>query len=461
MSRFLYEAFFIGGKEGLMLSLCAFLFISFSKRAGLGYLSKPLFASIFTLFLASLAAMSVPVTLGIREMITRMTGYVFGLFYLLSLGALFHSTGVELLGPFRKVADKRWFLIPGVYILSVIYLLPEMAGSSLYLVNIYSMSGESFNVFIGAGAGFSLALAASYLISRRFRMDIAGLFGLPQLLLFLSLIKLVTGGVRGFAEFSLIPSVQAGLKKLFHDLVHQTYVILMMPDHPLLSMTAWRRMGVLFSDTVALWFSLILMTIPLAIFLRSHFAEEVTVPPEVAAGAQRRRFIKSIRDERFLKSIPVFLFMVFIAGTWFVERSESSSSLYNPKPRPVISDGGKVTVPIRSPGEDLLDGALHKFVLNVNGGEMRLLAMKKPDGTLAVCLDACERCPAEGFAQAKEHVICLYCLSPRRSDTLGQPGGCNPIPLNALVTESDVMIEASEIAEKWGMVKTGKKKEGM
>lgn len=443
------------------MSLCAFLFISFSRRAGLGYLSKPLFAGIFTVFIASLAAMSIPVTLGMREMITRMTGYVFGLFYLFSLGVLFHNTGVELLGPFRKVADKRWFLIPGVYLLSVIYLLPDMAGSSLYLANIYSMSGESINVFIGAGAGFSLALVASYLISRRFRMDFARLFGLSQLLLSLSLIKLVSGGVRGFAEFSLIPSVQAGLKKLFHDIVHQAYVFLMMPDHPLLSMTAWRRMGILFSDTVALWFSLIIMTIPLSIFLRRHFAEEVTVPPEVPAGAPRRRFIKSIRDERFLKSIPVFLFMVFIAGTWFVERSESSSSLYNPKPRPVISEGGKVTIPIRSPGEDLLDGALHKFVLDVNGGEMRLLAMKKPDGTLAVCLDACERCPAEGFAQAKGHVICLYCLSPRRSDTLGQPGGCNPIPLNALVTESDVLIEASEIAEKWGMVKTGKKKEGM
>ena len=461
MSRFVGEAFFIGLKEGLKLSLCLFLLLSFFRGAGHDYLRKPLLAGVLAVFLASFAVMNVPVTLAFRDVIVLMIGYVFGIFYLVSLGALFQETGTDLLGPFKQVKEQKAFLIPLVFLLAVFYFAPDMAGSSLYTADLYAMAESRFLVFVAAGAGFLLSLATTMIGVRKIRVDVMRLFGLPQLLLFLALIKLIAGGVQGFAQLSLIPSVQAGLMKLIHDGIHQTFVFLMVPDHPILSVTAWNFIGILFGNTVGLWLSLILLVMPLMLFIHRHFAEAVPVPAEIRSGAPRRTFIKAVRDDRVLRSIPVFLFILFIAGTWFVQRGETSARLYDPKPTPVVAEGESLSIPLQSPGEDLLDGAIHKFAVTVDGEEMRILAMKKPDGTLAICLDACEICPPDGYAQGKEHVVCLYCRTPIPFETLGKPGGCNPIPLSALVTEKAVQIDVPDMVKKWRMMKSGATKEGV
>jgi hypothetical protein len=57
-------------------------------------------------------------------------------------------------------------------------------------------------------------------------------FALPQLLLFFAMVKLFGSGIKGITELSLIPSVQRGFMKFIHDFVHQTFVMLMVPDHP-------------------------------------------------------------------------------------------------------------------------------------------------------------------------------------------------------------------------------------
>lgn len=459
MSGFVLEALFIGLKEGAKLALCSFLLCSFFRSRGLDALKRPMTAAFAVVFLASFAVMRFPVTLELRDVIVRMTGYVFGVFYLLSLGALFHATGTDLLGPLARLFEKKSVLAPLAFILTVAYFTPDMAGSSLYVADLFSMAGRTLPVFVAAAAGFGVTLVPAYLLARRSTADVSGLFGFPQLILFLALVKLVAGGVRGFAGFSLIPSVQAGIMKLIHDVVHQTFVLALVPDHMILTTTAWQFIGVLFGSDAGLWLSLVVILLPLAVFVRKHFAEKIEVPAEIAAPARRRIFVKAMRDQRVLKSLPVLAFMVFIVALWFGERGESAGRLYLPDPRPLAAEGGLVKVPLETPADDLRDGAIHKYTVPVNGEQARLLIMKKPDGTLAVCLDACEICPPEGYGQAKEHVICVYCNTPIPFDTVGKPGGCNPIPLKALVTDKDVQLELAEIAEQWAAVKTGATKE--
>ncbi len=460
MSQFVNDAFFIGVKEGTKLSLCVFLLAAYFSRGGLTYLKKPLFAGIFAVFLASFAAFNIQAAFSVRDVIVKMIGYVFGLFYLFSLGALFHSAGEDNTSPFCRLLDKKIIHLAAVLILTVIYFVPDMAGSSLYLSDLFAMSGKKHSIFTAAGAGFAASLAASHFVSKKVRFDAARLLGLPQALLFLSLIKLVAGGVRGFAELSLIPSVQAGLMKLIHDAVHQTFVILMVPDHPVLSVTSWNVIAILFGTAAGLWLSLIIFTLPLILFIKRHFTERAEVPAGITTGAQRRKFLKSFRDDHILKALPIFAFLIFIAATWFVQRGETAAGLYNPEPKPLAVERGVVTIALHGPSEDLLDGSIHKYTVNANGEDVRLLIMKKPDGTLAVCLDACEICRPDGYGQAREHVICLYCNTPIPFDTLGKPGGCNPIPLSAIITEKEVKIGIREIADKRMKVKSGDAKEG-
>ena len=459
MNGFVLEALFIGSKEGAKLALCFFLLFPFIQAKRLDYLKRPLALAVIVVLGCSFAVMRMPVTPVLREMIIRMTGYVFGLFYLLSIGTLYHTTGTDMLGPLRKFGENKAVLGTAVFVLAGIYFVPDMAGASLYLADLSTMAGKTPPVLAAAAAGFCGALALGAVVIPRIKIDIPKLFGLPQLFLFAALIKLAAGGVHGFAELSLIPAVQAGLMKLVHDMVHQTFLLIMVPDHMILTATAWNFIGIFFGKMSGLLLSLVIMTAPLVIFLAKHFSEQIAVPLLITGAARRRIFVRAVRDQRMLKSIPVVLFLIYITATWFAQSGQAAARLYLPEPIPVVPEQGMLSLPLQSPGSELRDGAIHKFTVTIDGENARFLILKKPDGTLAVCLDACEICPPDGYGQAREHVVCTYCNTPIPFDTLGKPGGCNPIPLESLVTEKDVRIRITEIAEKWKKVKTGAAKE--
>lgn len=463
MSQFAPEALFIGVKEGLKLSLSLSLVLSYFRHAGLDHLRKPLFSCLAIVFAASFGVMNMTAGPEVRELAVKMIGYSFGLLYLASLGALFQATGTDLLGPLKGFVEKKVFLVPSVLLVTLVYSVPEMTGASLYVSDLSFMSGSRVLVLMLAGTGLAGSVLVFSVLARKLRtvFPLGALFGLPQVLLLLALLKLVAGGVQGFAELSLIPSVQAGLMKMIHDVVHQTLVMLMVPDHPILTTTTWNFIGILFGNTFGLWLSLIILVLPLFLFVQKHFSEVAAVPAQLQTGARRRLYIKSFRDTRLLRSIPVFAFLLVITLVWFMEKGETTSALYVPEPRPVAASGAELVIPLQSASEDLLDGRLHKFSIAVDGEVFRLLAVKKPDGTLSLCLDACEICQPDGYAQGREHVVCLYCKTPIPFETVGVPGGCNPIPLTALVTEKDVRVAVSEIAQKWRSVNSAKNREGI
>ncbi len=460
MNPFILEAFIIGAKEGAILICGALLVYYFIKGRQRGDLMKPLAAGLVVGMVAAVAAAIVqtPFSTEVRDLVVKMVGYVFGLFYLFSVAALFTVESRDIPRPLKTVFSKGAVVISFVFISGFMYSIPDLAGTSFYIKDLFIISGKNGAIPASSLAGFSAGAGLSLLVLKRLRAGIAALFDLPQILLFLALIKLLGGGVHGFAELSLIPSVQAGLMKLIHDVVHQTLILILIPDHPLLTMTARKYVGLLFGDGLAMWLSLVIITVPLILFIKRHFAENVAVPEELHKASARRRFIKSVRDDRVLKSIPIFLFMLVIMITWFAERGESLQRLYNPAPTPLAATGTTVVIPLRTPVENVLDGAIHKFSVTIDGEVIRLLLVKKQNGTLVVCLDACAVCPPEGYAQEKERVICLFCRTPIPVNTVGNPGGCNPIPLSALVTAEDVRVPVGELREKWTMIKSGEPK---
>ncbi len=460
MNRFVLEALVIGAKEGLKLSFCAFLVLSYLKQSGRQHLRPAFAAGLFAVFLASFAVMTLPVSPEVRDVIVRLIGYVFGLFFLFAIGALFHATGTDLLGPLAGIAQSRTFLVPVTTLLTILYFVPDMAGSSFFLGDSSLMSGAGREVYAAAGAGFAGILALAYGVSRRFRPDLSRLFDLPQVLLVLALVKLVAGGVQGFAELSLIPSVKAGLMKFVHDVVHQVFLLLLVPDHPVLSTTTWNFVGVLFGEAAGLWLSLLLLVLPLLLFMRKHFSAPIPVSADSQASARKRIRIKAVRDLRVQRALPVVVFLVFILGLWFHQKSETLDPLYLPDARPVVAEGGEVAIPLQSPLDDLRDGRAHKFVVTAGQKDVRILILKRPDGTLGVCLDACEICAPEGYGQAQEHVVCLYCKTPIPLAAVGSAGGCNPIPLYALVTDKEVRISLEELRKKSALIQSKQGAEG-
>ncbi len=455
MSLFIVEAAAAGAKEALKLGVVWLVFSSLlSSSAERGAL-KYFYLGMAVASLAVLSSFFISPGMEVKAALSKLTGYVFFLFFMSSLAVLFSGRF------FGRLAGKK-ALGPLTALLTVVYFSPDIIGSSMFVRELSLMREAYLRVYLSAAAGFFLPLLGLYFAVRGRRLPIRKFFEAGQFLLFLALVKLLAGGAGGFAELSLIPAVQRGVMKFVHDFVHQSFVMFMVPDHPLLRLTVWNFVAIFFGPNFAVSIALILILLPPAAYLYRSFTAPIEAPDdEATTGAGRRKFRAAVGAERRRKAAPVAAFMLVVAALWFSGLGERASALYVPAPKPVVEDKGMVVIPLSDPTMDLMDGRLHKFSLFKDGETIGLLVIRKPDGRLSVCLDACEICPPEGYGLSEDNVVCIYCLTPIPVHTLGRSGGCNPIPLEALITERDIRIDAGEISLKWKDVITGKTKEGI
>ncbi len=477
----IYEAYVIGFKEGFKIGIVWLVFYSYLVLNDRKTLIKPFYFGLFFVSLVSVISFFLPQGLIAKEYLSNVIAMSFAFFLILSAVALFHASGINLFRPLQKITlitqtsqksphppdnppsppsgSSRFDFSKGglggiiVFLFTLLFFAPDTIGSAFFLKKLAFMKGTELMTYTSAFIGLFIVIAIFFIIVKFYKSYwIGSFFDAPQLLLFLAIVKLLGSGIKGIAELSLIPSVQRGFMKFIHDFIHQTFVLLMVPDHPLLETTVWNFIGIFFGSNLASVASLIiLLFFPFMFIYHSLF--KPLPEPEVQTGAQKRKIMSLLLSNKRKKALPVIFFIGFIVIAWFSQSGETVSQLYKPKPRPVVVEKGIVMIPLNDPTMDLMDGALHKFSLMHQGEEVRIMIIKKSDNTLSVCLDACEICPPEGYGQREDHVVCIYCNTPIPIDTLGEAGGCNPIPLTAMIDERFVKIELNEILKKWGFVK--------
>ena len=110
--------------------------------------------------------------------------------------------------------------------------------------------------------------------------------------------------------------------------------------------------------------------------------------------------------------------------------------------REVTFTGGQVTIPIN----DISDGELHRYSANLDGKEVRFLVFKKPEGKVVTVLDACQICGPVGFYKSGNQIICKNCSAPINAQSMGQPGGCNPIPLKSSISSEQITISQADLS---------------
>lgn len=451
------EAVALGAKEALKLLLIWLLWAGYlhaSPRRGelLGWVMAGLTAAF--VICAGLTFTGQWAT--VKPVMTRLVGYVFFLFFLSSTVALF-------MPDFKRLGDvAASFAGPGLALIMLIFVIPDTLGATIFIADLSVMKGGVAGAYGSFALGFSLPFAVLALRPARLAGRLSGYIDAGQLLLLLAMIKLVVGGIRGLSEFSLIPTVQRGVMKFTHDLIHQTFVFLLVPDHPVLTLTTWKFIGVLFGPNFGLAVTISLLLGPALVYVYELVAARVAGVEEAHSGAQRRLLRAEARRLRFKKAISALVFVGVVIAFWVsASTSGEVSAVYNPAPKPVIDDKGVIALPLTDPTMDLRDGSIHKFAVLRNGKEVRFFVMKRPDGKLSACLDACEICPPEGYGQNADFVVCLFCRTPISTATLGKSGGCNPIPLKAEISESQVRISVSELDLRWSDVQSGKPKGGM
>ena len=279
--------------------------------------------------------------------------------------------------------------------------------------------------------------------------------------LFAALVALCLFASAFLIRLDLFSPLSMKVMKGTHDFVHQFMESVLIPDHLFVRPVIWSYIGFLFGKEVGFWGGMVIWFSPVLLVLGAIRLQQLPKVSHIRQGALRRKLLAQAMRQRNLRQvIPACALMVFAAAAY--QSRFPTVEYWDPKPVPVTaSAAGDIFLPLE--GEvDLKDGKLHKFLYKQGGSEARFFVLMTPSGELTVDLDACAICKPDGYGQAEGTVICYYCVTLIPLDTVGKPGGCNPVPIAFAEKADGIHIDGMTLINTWNSTvqSTAGKKEG-
>jgi high-affinity iron transporter len=295
-----------------------------------------------------------------------------------------------------------WF---GIFFFTFLMIFREGIETVIFLSAV-NLTTSGLLSFFGGVTGLILAvLFGIFFVRGSIRIDLGRFFKITGIVLLLFVVQLLIGGVHELSEGGLI------------DIGSREMAII----GPIVKNNALFLIGVL-------------MIPALMLIIPAKSKETV----EASSASERRLILGQRRRQRTwrISAALLSLFIVcFIAFDYVYGQTQTLSA-----PEPVSIQDGVVTIPVAK----VSDGDLHRFI--VPGTGVRFIVLKTDK--LHVAFDACEICGSQGYVQESGAIICLNCAADINPSTIGQGGGCNPIPLASQNKGGMIVIRASDLQKK-------------
>jgi hypothetical protein len=304
--------------------------------------------------------------------------------------------------------------------------------------------------------GYALAFAALAIEKR-----LPASFPISPSGMLLAVVALLLFSSSSLLRLDLFSPLSMKVMKGVHDFVHQFMESILIPDHLFVKPIVWKYIGFLFGKEVGFWGGMVIWFTPALLVVLAISSGRLPSVAHIRQGAERRKLLASaLRNQRLQLVMPIFSIAIFAAAAY--QSSFPSVEYWDPKPLAVTaSQAGEIIIPKKG-DINLEDGKLHKYLFKQGGQEARFFVLLTPEGELTVDLDACAICKPSGYGQAEGSVICYYCKTLIPLETVGKPGGCNPVPIAFSVKGDNVVIDGMTLINSWGATvqKTAPTKEG-
>jgi len=405
------EAFIITLREGVEAALIVGITLAYLAKIGRPELRKSVYAALAAAFLGSI---------GVALLLARtrwnqdvFEGWVMlaAAFFVVTMIVFMMKTGRKLKGQIEgKVGllagEDAWV---GLFLFVFLMVLREGVETVLILGAVTLNTSELLSF-----AGTLLGVAAAVLFGVMFvkgsvRINLQKFFRVTTVILFFIAAQLVISGLHELSENGALPSSRQEMAIIGPIVRNEMF-----------------------------FFVTILALAALMVLFEVKRREPAPVPN---SPAERRKAAWTARRERlWMASVyaSAFVFIVMVTAEFIYAKSVSALS---PATEVTFVDG-KVAIPLKL----IYDGDLHRFSAKENGVEVRFWLYQKPDGKIATVFDACEICGPVGFYKSSTGVVCKNCAAPINPQSVGMPGGCNPIPLKADVTSDAVIISEADVA---------------
>jgi len=407
------QAFIVTLREGVEAALIVGITLAYLAKIGRPELRKAVYSALVSAFLGSIAVAIFLSRTKFNEDIFEGWIMLAAAFFVITMIIFMMKTGRKLKGEIEgkvgMLAGKNaWF---GLFAFVFLMVLREGAETVLILSAV-SLNSTELLSFLGTLLGVVCAVVFGVMfVKGSVRVNLQKFFRVTTVILFFVAGQLIVSGLHELSENGVLPSSK------------QEMAII----GPIV------RNDIFFFVTI---FALAALMILFEVKRR----EPAAVP---ASPAERRKAAWSARRERlWMASVYAssFVFILLVTAEFIYAKSVSALS----PATEVTFVNGQVSISLK----EVYDGDLHRYQAKENGVEVRFWLYQKPDGKIATVLDACEICGAVGFYKRGGSVICKNCAAPINPQSVGMPGGCNPIPLKADVTADAVIIREADVAAR-------------
>jgi high-affinity iron transporter len=407
------EAFIVTLREGVEAALIVGITLAYLSKINRPELRKSVYAALISAFVGSL---------GVAALLSRtqwnqdiFEGWVMlaAAFFVVTMIIFMMKTGRKLKGEIEgKVGllagRNAWF---GLFAFVFLMVLREGVETVLILSAV-SLNSTELLSFMGTFLGVVAAVVFGVMfVKGSVRINLQKFFRVTTVILFFVAAQLVISGLHELSENGVLPS----------------------------SKTEMAIIGPIVRNDLFFFITILALAALMVLFeVKRREAEPLPV-----SAAERRKAVWSARRERlWMASVYAssFVFIVLVTAEFIYTKSVSALS----PATEVTFVNGQVSIPLTQ----VMDGDLHRFSAQDSGTTVRFWLYQKPDGKIATVLDACEICGAVGFYKGPNGVVCKNCAAPINPQSVGTPGGCNPVPLKAQVTSDAVIIQEADIAAK-------------
>jgi FTR1 family protein len=405
------QAFIVTLREGVEAALIVGITLVYLTKIGRPELRKSVYAALGTAFLGSI---------GVAVLLSRMRwnqdifeGWIMlaAAFFVVTMIVFMMKTGRRLKGQIEgKVGllageDARF----GLFLFVFLMVLREGVETVLILGAV-SLNSSELVSFFGTVLGVTAAIVFGVMfVKGSVRINLQKFFRVTTVILFFVAAQLIISGLHELSENGVLPSSKREMAIIGPIVRNDLF-----------------------------FFVTIFALAALMVLFEVKRREPVAVPQ---SSAERRKALWSARRERlWMASVYAssFLFIVLATAEFIYAKSVSALS----PAMDVTFVNGEVSIPLAQ----ISDGDLHRFQATESGTVVRFWLYQKPDGKVATVFDACEICGAVGFYKGPTGVVCKNCAAPINGQSVGMPGGCNPIPLKAEQTSDAVIIREAELA---------------
>jgi high-affinity iron transporter len=405
------QAFIVTLREGVEAALIVGITLAYLTKLGRTDLRRSVFAAIGAAFVGSIGVAILISRLHLNEDIVEGWVMLAAAFFVITMIIFMMRTGKKMKGEIESKLSSLASQSSRVGVFLFVFLMIMREGvETVLILSAVTLNSTELLGFLGTLLGVLAAVSFGVMfVKGSVRINLQKFFRVTTVILWFVAAQLIISGLHELSENGVLPSSKQEMA-LIGPIV---------------------RNDVFFFVTI---FALAALMILFELKSRQP-------APEPTTPAERRKALWSARRERlWMGSVYVssFLFIMLVTAQFIYAKSLSAPQ----KGTELAFVNGQATIPLNQ----IQDGDIHFYQATENGVEVRFWLYQKPDGKIATVLDACEICGSVGFYQGTSGVVCKNCAAPINPQSVGMPGGCNPIPLKAQTTADSVILKEEDVA---------------